>query len=175
MDFQCDEDRSPATAGRRALRLWRAYAYRDPELVATLLDGLDTGQVEQVAVAQVAEYNHALRTLAGRRVGLPAVLGEIDRVAATAPPELEFAITTAVRAVTGGAMDMGAALRGLHPVDRAHALAICITAANIAVHGRAHYQNTLDALDGTRPTRPSATPPGCLPDDRFFLPRPPAG
>lgn len=175
MDFPRDEDRSRATASRRALRLWRAYAYRDPELVATLLDGLDVGQVEQVAVAQVAEYNHALRTLTGRGVGLPAVLGEIDRVAATAPPELEFAITTAVRAVTGGVTDMGRALRGLHPVDRAHALAICITAANIAVHGRAHYQNALDALatplDGARPAnRPSATPPGCLPNDRFFLP-----
>jgi hypothetical protein len=129
------------------LDLQRAYAYRDRAAVAALLSGREPAQVDLVVCVLIENHNETLRILsATRRVDLGgrALLAEIDQVAGLAPAEHEFTVTTAVRRFAAGHTDLTSALAELAPVDRAHTLAVYITAANLAAFSRKGYQRLLE-------------------------------
>lgn len=132
----------------RALDLQRAYAYRDRAAVAAVLGNLDERQLALTCSVLITNYNDDLRGLSrlqGADVSARALLREVDRVAAFAPAEHEFAVTTAVRDVAHARTDMTTALTNLDPADRAHTLAAYMTAMNISAASRAKYQRRLRA------------------------------
>ncbi|WP_143132663.1 hypothetical protein [Amycolatopsis rubida] len=141
-------DRDPAldVPMWRALDLQRAYAYRDRGVAATILDDLDGAQLGDLVGVLIDMHNQDLTDLSslGAAVAVSALRSEFDQVAACAPAESEFAITTVLRDVAGGA-DMTAALKSLAPVARAHLLAAYVTAMNVSAFGRAGCQRRLEA------------------------------
>lgn len=142
-----DNDPSLIVPQWRALDLQRAYAYRRRELVVSLLGDLDEFQMADVVSVLVTNHNQTLTILAGVRgtdVGVRTLLRTLDEVAALAPADREFVVTTALRSVADGSSAMNAVLHDMQPADRAHALAIYITAANLAAFTRRKYQRLLE-------------------------------
>jgi hypothetical protein len=71
-------------------------------------------------------------------------MSQIDSVAAPAPLEHEFATTTVARRVALDDIDMDTALQALDPVQRAHTLAVLLTAANATTFSSRVYLAILE-------------------------------
>lgn len=103
----------------RAIDLTRAYAVGDSEAVARHLAGLDTAMLELVFSWLVLRYDDALELMDSTME-----VRQINAVAALAPPEHEFAVTTATRRIADGECGMKDAVAGLPLLDRIHAMAV---------------------------------------------------
>ncbi|MGW8452459.1 hypothetical protein [Streptomyces niveus] len=114
----------------RATDLTRAYLSGDRAGIAGCLTGLGTDRLEPVVAWLVLTHDEHFDTLGEPSMGMRA----IDAVAALAPPEVEFATTTAVRAAkkTG----LVRAVEGLRLMDQIHAIAICTVVLLLEAHGR---------------------------------------
>ena len=116
----------------RATDLKRAYLTRDAARVAVLLAGLDAARVERVFAWLVLGHDVLFDGLGGPSMSL----AEIDAAAALAPPEAEFATTTAVRRIATGETGLVRAVEDLAPLDRIHTIAICTVVMLLEAYGR---------------------------------------
>jgi hypothetical protein len=124
----------------RASDLTRAYLDQDRAQVAACLTGLDTDRLERVLVWLGLDHDRLFDTL-----GEPSMaVRDIYAVAALAPPEIEFATTTAVRRVAAKESTLLQAVEGLAPLDRVHVIAINTVVMLLDTHGRAKALELLD-------------------------------
>ncbi|WP_445520931.1 hypothetical protein [Streptomyces sp. NEAU-174] len=125
----------------RAADLTRAYLVQDRVQVATCLTGLDTSRLERVLAWLILEHDRLFGEL-----GEPSMaVRELDAVAALAPLETELAMMTAVRRVATEETGLTAAVEGLEPLDRIHAIAICTAVMLLEARGRTTALKQLDA------------------------------
>ncbi|MYV99937.1 hypothetical protein [Streptomyces sp. SID3343] len=73
---------------------------------------------------------------------------ELDAVAALAPPETEFATTTAVHRVAAGETGLAGAVEGLALVGRVYTLAVCTVVMLLEAFGRATAPERIDEQVG---------------------------
>ncbi|WP_381805355.1 hypothetical protein [Streptomyces niveus] len=116
----------------RATDLTRAYLTEDRAQVAGCLAALGTDRLEQVLAWLVLTHDQHFDTLGESSMGLR----EIDAVAALAPPEVEFATTTAVRRVAARETGLVRAVDDLGLTDQIHAIAICTVVLLLEALGR---------------------------------------
>jgi hypothetical protein len=128
----------------RAVDVTRAYLARDRAGVAACLTGLDTGRLEYVLAWVVLRHDELFETLGEPSMGVR----EIGAVAALAPPEAEFATTTAVHRVAARETGLARAVEGLALVDRVHTLAVCTVVMLLEAVGHATALERLDEEAG---------------------------
>jgi hypothetical protein len=124
----------------RATDLTRAYLDRDRALVAACLTGLDTARLERVLSWLSLDHDDIFDMLGEPSMGMRT----IDALAALAPPEIEFATTTAVRRVAAKEVGVVDALEALALLDRVHALAICTAVLLLEGLGHSKAREHLD-------------------------------
>ncbi|WP_405021344.1 hypothetical protein [Kitasatospora sp. NBC_00070] len=126
----------------RAADLTRAYLTEDRAAVGKCLAGVEADGLDRLLAWLVLDHDWFFTELGEPAV--PVLL--IEAMAALAPPESEFAVTTAVRRVASGETGLAAAVEGLHHcVDQVHAVAVCTVVMLVEAFGRA---GALDLLDG---------------------------
>ncbi|AZM44426.1 hypothetical protein DMB38_35980 [Streptomyces sp. WAC 06738] len=97
----------------RAADLTRACLARDTAHIGACLTGLDTGQMKDLLAWLVLDHDALFEDL-----GEPSMtVGNLNMLAALAPPETEFATTTVVRRVAAGETGPTRALEDLAPPD----------------------------------------------------------
>ena len=124
----------------RAVDLTRAYAAGDRSRVATCVTGLDTPRLERVLSWLALEHDEHFDALGEPSMGVR----EIDTTAALAPPEIEFATTTALRRVAAGETGLARAVVDLAPHERVHAIATFLTVTLVEAYGRPAALERLD-------------------------------
>ncbi|MGS2591113.1 hypothetical protein [Streptomyces hebeiensis] len=125
----------------RATDLTRAYLAQDRVQVAACLTDLDTDRLEHVLAWLLLDRDGLFDML-----GEPSMaVGEIDTVAALAPPEIEFATTTALRRVAAKETELLHAVKGLALLEQIHAVAICTVVMLLGALGRVTALEKLDA------------------------------
>lgn len=124
----------------RAADLTRAYLAQDRARVADGLTDLDTGRLERVLAWLILTHDDLFDTL-----GEPSMsVREVKAVAALAPPETEFATTTALHRVAAEETGLTKAVESLAPLDRVHAIAICTVVMQLEAFGRTTALEQLD-------------------------------
>ncbi len=136
----------------RAADLTRAYLDQDRAQVAACLMGLDTDRLERVLVWLGLDHDRLFDMLGEPSMAVRAIYD----VAALAPPEIEFATTTAVRRVAAKESTLLQALEGLAPLDCVHAIAINTVVMLLDTPGRTKALEMLDeeALEYERKGHP---------------------
>ncbi|MEU2730611.1 hypothetical protein ABZ650_23140 [Streptomyces griseoviridis] len=124
----------------RAADLTRAYLAQDRGQVVTVLTDPDTGLLERVLTWLVLEHDALFDELGEP----PMPVRELDATAALAPLETELAMMTAVHRVARRESGLAAAVEGLRPIDRVHAVAICTAVLLLETHGRTAALQHLD-------------------------------
>ncbi|MFC8450227.1 hypothetical protein [Kitasatospora sp. NPDC057223] len=134
-------DRVTVDAICRAADLTRAYLARERAVVEGLLAGVDGGVLDGVLAWLVLDHDDLFAEL-----GEPSMpVRGFDAVAALAPAESQFAVTTAVRRVASGDAGLAAVVEELgRREDQAHAVAICTTVMLLEAVGRTEALRILD-------------------------------
>ncbi|MER5494272.1 hypothetical protein [Streptomyces sp. NPDC002490] len=129
-----------------AAKLNRAYLSQDSTRIATCLDEAkrDVHHLEHVVVWCSLQHDDLFAEL-----GEPSMSSRALTVtAALAPPEVEFAVTTALRRVAE--IGLRRAVGALDLSHQAHALAICSTVLMMEAFGRTEALKRLDNDDAMR-------------------------
>ncbi|WP_075823959.1 hypothetical protein [Streptomyces acidiscabies] len=140
----------------RVADLTRGYLDQDRAQVASCLGGLEPGRLERVFAWSSLEHDRLFGIL-----GEPSMtVRDIYEVAALAPPEIEFATTTAVRRVAMKESTLLGALKSLALLERIHAVTINTVVMLLETHGRTKALKLLDeeALDCERKGYPRPYP-----------------
>jgi hypothetical protein len=124
----------------RAADLTRAYLAQDPTQVAGCLTGLDTDQVEHFLAWLVLDHDALFEELGEPSLGVR----NLTELAGLAPPETEFATTTAVRRIAAGEAGLARAVEGLALPVRVHAIAICTAVMLLEAYGPTRALEQLD-------------------------------
>ena len=134
-------DRVTVDAMWRATDLTRAYLARERAVVEGVLAGVDADVLDGVLAWLILDHDDLFEEL-----GEPSMrVRGLDAVAAMAPAEAEFAVTTAVRRVASGESGLLAAVKGLdRRVDHIHAVAICTAVMLLEAVGRTDALRKLD-------------------------------
>ncbi|MFJ4790831.1 hypothetical protein [Streptomyces sp. NPDC088794] len=128
-----DEQAALAEGMWRATDLLWAYLTEDRARVRTGLEGLDDHQLEHTLAWQARDHDWLFDDLGEPSMSVPL----LDTVAALAPVDCEFMMTTAVR--KGVAAGTGLASSGLEDFPTAaqiHALTVCMAVMLLEAHGR---------------------------------------
>lgn len=136
----------------RAADLTRAYLCQDRAQVADRLKDLDTDRLERVLVWLGLDHERLFDELGEPSMAVRAIY----EVAALAPPEIEFATTTAVRQVAAKESTLLQALEGLALLEQIHAIAINTVVMLLDTCGRTRALELLDeeALEYERKGHP---------------------
>ncbi|MHC5907815.1 hypothetical protein ACVNF4_28580 [Streptomyces sp. S6] len=140
----------------RVADLTRGYLDQDRAQVASCLADLEPSRLELVFAWSSLEHDRLFGTL-----GEPSMaVRDIYEVAALAPPEIEFATTTAVRRVATKESTLLRALESLALLERIHAVTINTVVMLLEAHGRTKALELLDeeALDCERKGYPRPYP-----------------
>ncbi|MFD9598598.1 hypothetical protein ACFWA9_38350 [Kitasatospora sp. NPDC059973] len=124
----------------RAADLTRAYLMRDRAAVESCLAGLDADRLEWVLAWLVLDHDALFTELGEPSMGV----GSLDVVAALAPLEVEFAVTTAVHRVASGESGLGTAIAGLALPEQIHAITVSTAVMLLEALGLA---GALDRID----------------------------
>lgn len=118
------------------------------------LVGLDDARLECVLAWVTVHHDELFEGLEEPSL----TVREIETVAALAPVEVEFAVTTAVRRVAAGGVGLGRAISGLALLDGIHALAVCTVVMSLEAFGRTQALAMVDTeiaeLEGSGRVRP---------------------
>ncbi|WP_420313288.1 hypothetical protein ACOB87_44110 [Streptomyces sp. YS-B37] len=128
-----DERAALAEGMWRATDLLGAYLAEDRTQVRAGLDGLDSDQLAHTLAWQARDHDWLFDDLGEPSMSVPL----LDTVAALAPVDCEFMMTTAVR--KGVAAGTGLASSGLGDFPTAaqiHALTVCMAVMLLEAHGR---------------------------------------
>ncbi|MFC8449143.1 hypothetical protein [Kitasatospora sp. NPDC057223] len=135
------EDRATVDAMWRAADLTRAYLAEDRAMVEKILAEVDTDALDSILAWLIISHDELFDGL-----GEPSLsVRGFEAVAALAPPESEFAVTTAVRQVASGEIGLHAAVEDLgRREDQIHAVAICSTTMLLEAVSRTDALQMLD-------------------------------
>ncbi|WP_043686610.1 hypothetical protein [Streptomyces xylophagus] len=128
-----DEQAALAEGMWRATDLMWAYLTEDRTRVSAGLEGLDSDQLAHTLAWQARDHDWLFDDLGEPSMSVPL----LDTVAALAPVDCEFMMTTAVR--KGVAAGTGLASSGLAdfpPAAQIHALTVCMAVMLLEAHGR---------------------------------------